>query len=69
ATSSERTIFKQHADRLRDRRNYAVHSDDADVDEPLFTYNETGMLLLDAADYFNTLARLKGAVDAMTKRP
>lgn len=62
ANATERTLFKDHADRLRNRRNYAIHSDDADLDEPLFTYNETGHLLLDSADYFNKLVRLIAAM-------
>lgn len=54
----ERDAFKQHADRLREHRNYAMHSGEADEEEPRFTYNETGMLLLDAADYFRALTEL-----------
>jgi hypothetical protein len=63
ANAAERTIFKDHADRLRERRNYAIHSDDANLDEPFFTYTETGLLLLDSADYFNKLVRLIAAMN------
>ncbi len=63
ANVAERTIFKDHADRLRERRNYAIHSDDANLDEPFFTYTETGLLLLDSADYFNKLVRLIAAMN------
>lgn len=61
-TGGDQKAFKEHADRLLERRNYAIHSEDADEDEPLFTYNETGMLLLDSASYFNHLTRLIEAV-------
>ena len=63
-TTSDKDIFKSYADRMRDRRNYAIHSDDAAIDEPLFTYNETGQLLLDAADYYEHLLALIGAITA-----
>jgi hypothetical protein len=61
-TGGDWKAFKEHADRLLERYNYAIHSEDADEDEPLFTYNETGMLLLDFASYFNPLTRLVEAV-------
>ena len=61
-TGGDQKAFKEHADRLLERRNYAIHSEDADEDEPLFTYNETGMLLLDSASYFNHLTRIIEAV-------
>jgi hypothetical protein len=54
----DRSIFKLYADRLRDWRNYAMHNADADEDEPRFTYSETGLLLLDAANHINKLALL-----------
>ncbi len=60
--SGEEKAFKEHAERLLERRNYAIHSQDADEDEPLFTHNETGMLLLDSASYFNRLTQLMEAV-------
>ncbi len=60
--ATDQIIFKEWADRLRDRRNYAMHSDDAGIEEPRFTHNETGMLLLDAANYYNKLISL---VEAM----
>jgi len=62
-TGGDQKAFKEHADRLLERRNYAIHGEDADEDEPLFTYNETGMLLLDSASYFNHLTRLIEIVD------
>ena len=60
--SGEEKAFKEHADRLLERRNYAIHSEDADEDEPLFTYGETANLLVDSASYFNRLARLTEAM-------
>jgi len=60
--SGEEKAFKEHAERLLERRNYAIHSQDADEDEPLFTHNETGMLLLDSASYFNRLTQLMETV-------
>lgn len=57
-TEPDRTIFEDHTERLRNRRNYAIHNENADDAEPLFTYNETGMLLSDSEDYFNNLMRL-----------
>jgi hypothetical protein len=68
ANKGERTLFKAQADRLRDLRNYAIHDEDADEDEPLFRFNETGMLLLDAAKYFSQLVSLFDAVDRMAAR-
>lgn len=65
-TKSDKDIFKSYADRMRDRRNYAMHSDDAALDEPLFSYNETGQLLLDAADYYDHLLHLIGAMASST---
>jgi hypothetical protein len=62
SVGGEQKAFKEHAERLLERRNYAIHSQDADEDEPLFTYNETGMLLLDSASYFNRLTQLMEAV-------
>ncbi len=61
-TGGDQKAFKEHADRLLERRNYAIHSEHADEDEPLFTYNKTGMLLLDSASYFNHLTCLVEAV-------
>ncbi len=60
--SGEEKAFKMHAERLLERRNYAIHSEDADEDEPFFTFNETGMLLVDSASYFNRLTRLMETV-------
>lgn len=57
-TKGDRESFKDCADRLRDRRNYAIHDEEADEDEPRFTYIEAGMLLLDSAEYFTNLGRL-----------
>lgn len=62
STGGEQKAFKEHAERLLERRNYGIHSQDADEDEPLFTYNETGMLLVDSASYFNRLTQLMNAV-------
>lgn len=64
-TRGEREAFKQHADTLRDRRNYAIHDEDADEDEALFRYNETALLLLNAVKYFNQLMALIQAVQEM----
>ena len=55
---SQRSVFKDHADRLRGHRNYAAHVEDAAIDEHYFTYEETGMLLLEATPYFDQLIRL-----------
>ena len=63
-TGGDQKAFKEHADRLLARRNYAIHSEDADEEEPLFTYNETGMLLLDSASYFNQLTCLIEAISS-----
>jgi hypothetical protein len=59
-----RRTFKEQADRLFDRRNYAMHSEEADEDEPLFSYNETGMLLLESIKYFNQLAKITEVIEA-----
>ncbi|MGH2505074.1 MAG: hypothetical protein ACRDID_21400 [Ktedonobacterales bacterium] len=61
----DQPMFKQHADRLRYLRNYAAHADAADDEEPRFTYAETGLLLLDAAEYINQLTRLYACVEAI----
>ena len=58
SVKSERNTFKEHADRLREHRNYAAHVGDATLDEHTFTYEETGMLLLDASSYFGRLIAL-----------
>ncbi len=55
---AERQVFRDHADRLCDRRNYAMHNEDADEDEAMFSYEETGMLLLGSIRYFNQLLKL-----------
>ena len=60
---TDQLLFKQHADRLRDLRNYAAHADAADDEEPRFTYAETGLLLLDSAEYINRLVRLRARVE------
>jgi hypothetical protein len=57
-TVPDRTIFENQTERLRSRRNYAIHDENADDAEPLFTYNETGMLLSASEDYFKNLISL-----------
>jgi hypothetical protein len=69
ANQGEQEVFKSLADRLRDRRNYANHDEEANEDEPLFRFNETGMLLLDATKYFKQLIGLKDAIEANTIGP
>lgn len=59
---TDQLLFKQRADRLRDLRNYAAHADAADDEEPRFTYAETGLLLLDSAEYINQLVRLHARI-------
>jgi len=54
----DRKLFKEQADRLCDRRNYAMHNDEADTEEQTFTYTETGMLLLESIKYFNRFTQL-----------
>lgn len=61
----DQAAFKEHADTLRARRNYATHSESADEDEPLFTYDATGLLLLSSLDYFGKLQRLITFVAAL----
>ncbi len=61
----ERDKFRLYAERLRERRNYAMHNRAANVDEPWFTYNETGLLLLEATTYFNQFADLLTKVQAL----
>jgi hypothetical protein len=61
----ERQKFRLYAERLRERRNYAMHHKDADEDEPWFTYDETGLLLLEATTYFNQFAELLTALHAL----
>ena len=61
----ERDKFRLYAERLRERRNYAMHQKDANVDEPWFTYDETGLLLLEATTYFNQFAELLPAINAL----
>jgi len=39
------------------------YNEEADEDEARFTYDETGLLLLRAANYFNQLMRLMEAVE------
>jgi len=56
--SIERQPFKDRADRLCERRNYAMHSDNADTEEASFSYIETGVLLLDSINYFDQLSKL-----------
>lgn len=58
----ERDKFRGFAETLRDRRNYAMHNKDANIDEPWFTYDETGLLLLNGTTYFNQFADLLEAV-------
>lgn len=62
-TKGEQDAFKGYADSVLELRNYAIHSEDADEDEPRFTYDETGLLLLGTASYFNKLMRLMEAVE------
>jgi len=62
-TRGEQDAFKSYADSVLELRNYALHNEDADEDEPRFTYNETGLLLLDAARYLYKLMRLMEVVD------
>ncbi|SRR5258708_6200771 len=62
-TRGEQDAFKGYADSVLELRNYALHNEDADEDEARFTYDETGLLLLRAANYFNQLMRLMDAVD------
>lgn len=59
----EQDTFKNYTDGVLELRNYALHNEDADEDEPRFTYEETGLLLLRSANYFNQLTRLMEAVD------
>lgn len=63
SNKGERKVFKDHADRLCDRRNYAMHNEEADEDEPFFTRNETGMLLLASINYFNQLTKLVATIE------
>ncbi len=63
STGGEQKAFKEHAERVLERRNFGIHSQDADEDEPLFTYNETGMLLVDSVSYINRLTQLMEAVN------
>lgn len=65
-TRGEQDAFKSYADSVLELRNYAIHSEDADEDEPRFTYDETGLLLLRAATYFNKLMSL---LEAVEKKP
>lgn len=65
SNEGEKTIFKDHADRLCERRNYAIHREEADEEEPFFTRNETGMLLLASVNYFNQLIKLVAIIDAL----
>ena len=64
-SKGERIIFKEHADRLCERRNYAMHNEDANEEEPFFTRNETGMLLLASINYFNRLTKIIAIVEAL----
>lgn len=61
----ERIVFKDHADRLCERRNYAMHSEDANEEEPYFTHNETGILLLASINYFNRLTKIIATIEAL----
>lgn len=61
----DRRMFKEHADRLCDRRNYAMHSDEADTEEPTFTYIETGMLLLESIKYFNRFTQFIAVIETL----
>ena len=63
--NGERDKFRLYADRLRERRNYAMHNKTASIDEPWFTYEETGLLLLYAVEYFNQFAELIKAINAL----
>jgi hypothetical protein len=63
--NGERDKFRLYAERLRERRNYAMHHKDANEDEPWFTYDETGLLLLEATTYFNQFAELLTAIKAL----
>src|SRR5439155_24690634 len=63
--NGERNKFRLYAERLRERRNYAMHHKDANEDEPWFTYDETGLLLLEATTYFNQFAELLTGVNAL----
>lgn len=69
ANQGEQEVFKSLADRLRDRRNYAIHDEEANEDEPLFRFNETGMLFLDATKYFKQLIDLEDASKANSVGP
>jgi len=40
-----------------------MHREEADEDEPLFTFDETGILLLDSTGYFNRLLDIIIAID------
>jgi hypothetical protein len=62
----ERDKFRDFAEKLRDRRNYAMHHKDANIDEPWFTYDATGLLLLYATTYFNQFADLLEAVNKLS---
>lgn len=68
-TKGDRTAFMQQAAVLRERRNYAIHDDDADEDEALLRYNETGILLLAAIGYFNQLIGLLETLEVSTPQP
>lgn len=67
-TTGDRIGFMQLARELRDRRNYAMHSEEADEEEALFRYNETSVLLLASVKYFNQLLALIDAVEAAGSR-
>lgn len=62
-TRGEQDAFKGYAEGVLELRNYALHNEDADEDEARFTYDETGLLLLRATNYFNQLMRLMEAVE------
>lgn len=59
----ERDKFKLYAERFRECRNFAMHNKSANVDEPWFTYDKTGLLLLERTGYFNQFADLLIAVN------
>ena len=60
----ERDLFKKRADLFCERRNYAMHNEDADEDEPAFTYDETAIILLESVKYFNKMVDIIAFIDS-----
>lgn len=68
-TKGDRAALMQQVGVLRDRRNYAIHDDEADEDEALLRYNETGILLLASIAYFNELIALVETIATSATQP